>query len=92
MLQDRIDNDEHYRILIDHRNPLRIVLATQAMLEAKGPVEPLWDREAGDARSMAATAGRNGASSPRPWAPQPSTSTCASAWRPSRRRNASAPW
>lgn len=54
MLQDRIDNDEHYRILIDHRNPLRIVLATQAMLEAKGPVEPLWDREAGDARSMAA--------------------------------------
>ena len=54
MLQDRIDNDEHYRILIDNRNPLRIVLATQEMLEAKGPVEPLWHREAGDARSMAA--------------------------------------
>lgn len=52
MLQDRIDNSEQYRILIDHRNPLCIVLASQAMLEADGPVDPLWHREAGDARSM----------------------------------------
>lgn len=54
MLQDRIDNTEPYRIVIDHRNPLCLVLATQAMLETDGPVEPLWHREAADARSFEA--------------------------------------
>lgn len=45
------DNDEHYRILIDNRNPLRILLATQAMLRWPDPSPP-WHREAGDAGSM----------------------------------------
>lgn len=52
MLQDRFNDDEQYRVVIDRHNPLCIVLASQAMLRASGPVEPLWHREAGDERSM----------------------------------------
>lgn len=54
MLLERFNDDEKYIVLIDNHNPLRVVLASRAMLEAKGSVEPLWHREAGDARSMAA--------------------------------------
>ena len=69
MLQDRIDNDEHYRILIDSSNPLRIVLATQAMLRAADPwnrsgtarraTRGRWTRCGAGWRSVA-TAGRSG--------------------------------
>lgn len=52
MLPPFIDNTERYRFVIDRRNTLCIVFATQAMLEANGPVTPLWHREAGDARSL----------------------------------------
>jgi len=52
MLQDRIDNTEPYRIVIDGNTPLRLVLASQAMLEQGGMIEPLWHRDAGDIRSF----------------------------------------
>jgi len=55
MLQDRIDNDsEPYRILIDSHHPHRLLLVTRAMLERRGEVEPLWHRDAADARSFKA--------------------------------------
>lgn len=52
MLPSYIDNTEPYRFVIDRRNTLCIVFATQAMLTTNGPVVPLWHREAGDARSL----------------------------------------
>lgn len=52
MLLSHIDNTEPYRFVIDRRNTLCIVFATQAMLEFNGPVAPLWHREAGNAQSL----------------------------------------
>lgn len=52
MLPPYIDNTERYRFVIDRRNTLCVVFATQAMLAANGPVTPLWHREAGDERSL----------------------------------------
>lgn len=52
MLLSHIDNTEPYRFVIDRRSTLCIVLVTQAMLQQNGMVEPLWHREAGDARSL----------------------------------------
>ncbi len=54
MLVPKIDDNEPYRFFIDDHNPLRLVLATSAMLDATEPMEPLWQREAGDARSFLA--------------------------------------
>ncbi|MDH7971286.1 hypothetical protein QH494_03760 [Sphingomonas sp. AR_OL41] len=52
MLLSHIDDTEPYRFVIDRRTTLCIVFATQAMLEHNGMVEPLWHREAADARSL----------------------------------------
>lgn len=54
MLPAQIEENENYKFVIDHRNPLCIVLASQALLAANTPVQPLWHREAGDERSFKA--------------------------------------
>jgi hypothetical protein len=52
MLPAQIEENENYKFVIDHGNPLCVVLASQALLAANTPVQPLWHREAGDQRSF----------------------------------------
>lgn len=54
MLPAHIEENENYKFVIDHGNPLCIVFASQALLAANASVQPLWHREAGDERSFKA--------------------------------------
>ena len=54
MLPTYIEVNEKYRFVIDNRNSLCVIFATQAMMNAKVPTEPLWHREAGNDESMRA--------------------------------------
>jgi len=54
MLPTHIEENEKYKFVIDRRNGLCVVFATQEMMTVNGPVEPLWHRKAGDERSLGA--------------------------------------
>jgi hypothetical protein len=55
MLPTHIEN-ENYRFVIYNRNPLCILFASQAMINARVPTESLWHREAANKESMRALA------------------------------------